>query len=103
MQLGQVIVTPPEVRETIPGRGLPAKARHCAAFDIDTNRISEPGEAAKFALDSIANRIAMLDTRSNSSHETPHLRQPSQVLRHCSLLPHRFDVRAQRRHEHDVG
>ena len=48
VQLGQVIVTAPaELRETITGRGLPAKARHCASFDVDTNRIAEPVEAAR--------------------------------------------------------
>ena len=63
VQLGQVIVTAPvTVRETITGRGLPAKARYCATFEIDTNRIGEPAVAARFALRSIAQRIAMLDT-----------------------------------------
>ena len=63
VQLGQMIVTAPaELRETIQGRGLPAKARYCATFQIDPDRIGEPAEAARFALRSIANRITLLDT-----------------------------------------
>jgi hypothetical protein len=66
IQLGQVIVTAPaEVRESISGRGLKAKARHCAKFDVDLSRIAAPAEAARFALSSIAKRIAMLDTEIN--------------------------------------
>ena len=70
VQLGQVIVTAPaELRETITGRGLPAKARHCARFDVDTNRIAEPFEAARYALRSIARRVAMLDAEIKTLDE----------------------------------
>ena len=70
VQLGQVIVTAPaELRETITSRGLPAKARHCASFDVDTNRIAEPVEAARFALRSIAKRVAMLDAEIKTLDE----------------------------------
>jgi transposase len=62
VQLGQVIVTAPdEVRHAIIGRGLPAKARHCAALEVNVERIGEPAEAARFALRSLAARVAMLD------------------------------------------
>lgn len=62
VQLGQVLVTAPaEVRETITRRGLPAKARQCATFEVDVERIGEPPHAARFALRSIAGRIGTLD------------------------------------------
>jgi transposase len=70
VQLGQVIVTAPApLRETIEGRGLPAKARHCATFDVDVERIGEPVEAARFAMRSISTRITMLDTEIRTLDE----------------------------------
>jgi transposase len=70
VQLGQVIVTAPaEVREAITGKGLPAKARYCATFDVDVERIGEPVEAGRFALRSIATRIAMLDAEIKTLDE----------------------------------
>lgn len=70
MQLASVIVTAPaEVRETIPGRGLTAKARHCATLEANTDRIGEPVHAARFALRSLGRRIAMLDAEIKALDE----------------------------------
>jgi transposase len=70
MQLAAVIVTAPAaVRETIPRRGLTARARHCARLEVDTDRIGDPAHAARFALRSLGRRIAMLDAEIKTIDE----------------------------------
>jgi transposase len=70
VQLGQVLVTAPaEVREAVDCRGLVSKARRCARFDVNMERISDPAEATRFALRSIAARVAMLDVEISALDE----------------------------------
>jgi len=61
-QLGDLIVTaPPELRESLPRKTLLGQARLCAKLRPDARRLDEPLQAAKFALRSIARRVAALD------------------------------------------
>ena len=62
VQLQDILVTAPaEVREHTPTGGL-AAARHCRKFRIDRSRLHDPVQAVKFALRTLAARIADLDT-----------------------------------------
>lgn len=61
-QLGDLIVTAPaELRESLPRKTLLGKARLCARFRPDPGRLAQPLHAAKFALRSVALRIAAFD------------------------------------------
>lgn len=61
-QLGDLLVTaPPELRESLPRKTLLGQSRLCAKLRPDGSRLSEPLQAAKFALRSLARRIAALD------------------------------------------
>ena len=61
-QLGDLLVTAaPELREALPRKTLLGQARLCAKLRPDGRRLSEPLQAAKFALRSLARRIADLD------------------------------------------
>jgi transposase len=61
-QLGDLIVTAPaELWESLPRKTLLGQARLCASFRPDFGRLAEPLHAAKFALRSLALRIAALD------------------------------------------
>ena len=63
VQLGDLIRTAPsELREQLALRKtLKGKARLCRRLRPDTDRLSDPVNAAKFALRSLARRIALLD------------------------------------------
>ncbi len=63
IQLGDLIVTAPsELREQLATRKtLKGQAGLCRRLRPDTNRLGEPGNAAKLALRSLARRIALLD------------------------------------------
>jgi len=61
-QLGDLIVTAPaELRESLPPKTLQGQARVCAKLRPNPRRLAEPLHAAKFALRSLALRIATLD------------------------------------------
>jgi transposase len=61
-QLGDLLVTaPPELRESLTRKTLKGQARLCAKLRPDVRRLSQPLQAAKFALRSLARRVADLD------------------------------------------
>ena len=61
-QLGDLLVTAPaELRESLPRKTLVGQARLCGKFRPDSERLAEPLHAAKFALRSLALRVAALD------------------------------------------
>jgi len=62
VQLRDLIFTAPAaLREALGGKSLRAQAALCRRLRPDRGRIQEPAEAAKFALRSLARRIASLD------------------------------------------
>jgi transposase len=61
-QLGDLIVTAPDaLRARLTRKTLPGQAAICARFRPDRRRLSDPMQAAKFALRTLARRIAALD------------------------------------------
>lgn len=63
LQLGDVILTAPsELREDLAAlKTLTAKTARCQRLRPDSTRLDDPFDAAKFALRSLARRIALLD------------------------------------------
>ena len=61
-QLGDLSVTAPaDLRERLACKTLPGQAAICARFRPDRQRLTDPAQAAKLALRTLARRIAALD------------------------------------------
>ena len=61
-QLGDLIVTAPaDLRERLSCKTLPGQAAICVRFRPDRQRLTDPVQAAKLALRTLARRIAALD------------------------------------------
>ena len=62
VQLQDVLITAPvALRESINAKGGRGKSSQCAKLRPDTTRLSEPAQAAKMTLRSLAKRIETLE------------------------------------------